>query len=35
MGFASCFYAKTKTFELSIGEGTLVLHFVERSKRVS
>jgi hypothetical protein len=35
MGFVSCFYAETKTFELLIGERTLVLCFVERSKGVS
>lgn len=35
MSFASCFYAKTKTYKLLIEEGTSGLPFVERSRRVS
>lgn len=35
MGFASCFYAETKTYELSIEEGTSSLRFVERSRGIS
>jgi hypothetical protein len=35
MGFVSCFYTKTKTYELSIENGTLGLSFVGRSRGVS